>query len=363
MRKHGVVQITVLKSNLWSFKMDITAFSYIGGTIDNFTSDFIVSGVGGLIGAISPLIMMGVTLFLMFKGYLQIFGKTDDLARDTVILGIQVITITTLVLNVDNYTFYIIDGVNAWASGVSNAINNNENDFNIYQTLDELLTQGVNHAVYGFKKVGWGDWVWGFVAIVILIVTTIITIISAIIIIGTKFLLTMLFVIGPLFIAFAIFPITRKFFDSWVTKIVENVLVQIFGVVIIILTIKVISHFIGENNVTEKDINPIGAMTQIVVVTAILTWVVKQIPNLSGSLAGGFASGSLTFKEAMAAPAAAAAAKFLNGAPKGKDKPQRDSWADQQANQVTKGNAQASPQQTKGSQAINDKIAEHNRKS
>ena len=110
-------------------------------------------------------------------------------------------------------------------------------------------------------------------------------------------------------------------------------------------------------------INPVGVMAQIVVITGILTWVVKQIPNLSGSLAGGFASGSLTFKEAMVAPAAAAAAKFLNGAPKGKDKPQRDSWANQQANQVTKGNAQASPQQTKGSQAINDKIAEHNRKS
>ncbi|MGR6863435.1 type IV secretion system protein [Aliivibrio salmonicida] len=343
--------------------MDITVFSYIGGTIDNFTSDFIVSGIGGLIGAISPLIMMGVTLFLMFKGYLQIFGKTDDLARDTVILGIQVITITTLVLNVDNYTFYIIDGVNAWSSGISNAISKNGDNHNIYQTLDSLLMQAVDITVYCLSKVGWTEgYLWFVVGIVILAVIAILTIISAIIIIGTKFLLTILFVIGPLFIAFAIFPITRKFFDSWVTKIVENVLVQIFGVIIITMTIKIISNFIGKNNPMVDGINPIGVMAQIVVVTGILSWVIRQIPNLSGSLAGGFASGSLTFKEAMA-PAAAAAAKFLNGAPKGENKPQRDSWADQQANQVTKGNAQASPQQTKGSQAINDKIAEHNRKS
>ncbi|MCP3699360.1 MAG: type IV secretion system protein [Aliivibrio sp.] len=344
--------------------MDITAFSYIGKTIDNFTSDFIVSGIGGLIGAISPLIMMGVTLFLMFKGYLQIFGKTDDLARDTVILGIQVITITTLVLNVDNYTFYVIDGVSSLSSGISSAISKNESGNDIYQTLDGLLMQALDIAVYCLSKVGWTEgYLWAFVAMVILASIAILTIISAIIIMGTKFLLTMLFVIGPLFIAFALFPITRKFFDSWVTKIVENVLVQIFGVIIITMAIEIISNFIGKNNPEVQDINPTGVMIQIVVVTGILTWVVKQIPNLSGSLAGGFASGSLTFKEAMAAPAAAAAAKFLNGAPKGKDKPQRDSWADQQANQVTKGNAQASPQQTKGSQAINDKIAEHNRKS
>ncbi|MGR6830954.1 type IV secretion system protein [Aliivibrio wodanis] len=344
--------------------MDITAFSYIGKTIDNFTSDFIVSGIGGLIGAISPLIMMGVTLFLMFKGYLQIFGKTDDLARDTVILGIQVITITTLVLNVDNYTFYIIDGVSSLSSGISSAISKNESGNDIYQTLDGLLMQALEIAVYCLSKVGWTEgYLWAFVAMVILASIAILTIISAIIIMGTKFLLTMLFVIGPLFIAFALFPITRKFFDSWVTKIVENVLVQIFGVIIITMAIEIISNFIGKNNPAVEGINPTGVMIQIVVVTGILTWVVKQIPNLSGSLAGGFASGSLTFKEAMAAPAAAAAAKFLNGAPKGKDKPQRDSWADQQANQVTKGNPQASPQQTKGSQAINDKIAEHNRKS
>ena len=346
--------------------MDITAFSYIGKTIDNFTSDFIVSGIGGLIGAISPLIMMGVTLFLMFKGYLQIFGKTDDLARDTVILGIQVITITTLVLNVDNYTFYIIDGVNSLSSGISSAISKNESGNDIYQTLDGLLMQALEHAVYCIKKVSWGDYVWLLVAVVILAVVCVLTIISAIIIIGTKFLLTMLFVIGPLFIAFALFPITRKFFDSWVTKIVENILVQIFGVIIISMAIEIISTFIGKNNPTVEGINPTGVMVQISVVAAILTWVVKQIPNLSGSLAGGFASGSLTFKEAMAP--AAAAMKLLSGPQKSKkeynkETPQRDSWADQQANQVSKGNAQASPQQTKGSQAINDKIAEHNRKS
>ena len=172
--------------------MDITAFSYIGKTIDNFTSDFIVSGIGGLIGAISPLIMMGVTLFLMFKGYLQIFGKTDDLARDTVILGIQVITITTLVLNVDNYTFYIIDGVSSLSSGISSAISKNESGYDIYQTLDGLLTQAVDLAVYCLSKISWTEgYVWFFVGMVILIAIAILTIISAIIIIGTKFLLTM----------------------------------------------------------------------------------------------------------------------------------------------------------------------------
>ncbi len=344
--------------------MDISAFSYIGGTIENFTSAFIVSGISGLISAIRPLILMGVTLFLMIKGYLQIFGKTDDLARDTVILGIQVISVTTLVLNIDNYTFYIIDGVSSLSSGISNAISKNENGNNIYQTLDRLLVQAIDITVYCFSKVGWTEgYLWFFVGIVILTSIAILTIISAIIIVGTKFLLTMLLVLGPLFITLALFPITRKFFESWVTKIVENMLVQIFGIIIIMMAINIISHFIGKNNPTIEGVNPIGVMTQIVVVTGILTWVIKQIPNLSGSLAGGFASGSLTLKDTMAPTAV----KLLSGPQKSKDEynketPQRDSWADQQTDQVRAGNAHTSPQQTKATQTINDKIAEHNGK-
>lgn len=341
--------------------MDITAFNYIGTSIDNITNAFVIDGVSGLISGISPLIITAVTLYIMFKGYMMIFGKTDDLARDAIITGVQIITITLLTLNVGNYTHYIIGGINAFAGGLSNTIGGNESGGNIYQALDALLTQAVDEAAYCLEKIGmFNGWTWFFVAIVILIVVIILTVLSAIIIIGSKFLLSVLFVLGPLFITLAIFPITRKFFDSWVGKVVEHMLVQIFGVAIIVMALRTSSHFIGQNSITADNINPMAVLTQIVVVTGILAWVVKQVPNLSGSLSGGFASGVLTFKDA-----ANPINKLLNGK-KGGDKPnspKNASWGEQQANQVRggTGNSQGTPQQTKSSQAIHDKIASHNR--
>ncbi|MGF1804339.1 type IV secretion system protein [Aliivibrio sifiae] len=339
--------------------MDITAFNYIGTSIDNVTNKFVIDGVSGLISGISPLIVTAVTLYIMFKGYMMIFGKTDDLARDAIITGLQIITITLLTLNIGNYTHYIIGGVNAFAGGLSNAIGGDGGGGSIYQTLDALLTQAVDEAAYCLEKVGmFNGWIWFFVGVVILIVVGVITVISAIIIIGSKFLLSILFVIGPLFITFAIFPITRKFFDSWVGKVVEHMLVQIFGVAIIVMALRTISHFIGQNSITVDNINPVAVMTQIAVVASILAWVVKQIPNLSGSLSGGFASGVLTFKDVVSP-----LAKTLNGK-QGKNtpsSPKNASWTEQQANQVKGGGAQHAPQQTKSSQAIHDKIASHNR--
>ncbi|MUK76548.1 type IV secretion system protein VirB6 [Aliivibrio fischeri] len=339
--------------------MNITAFNFIGTTIDNITNAFVIDGVSGLISGISPLIVTAVTLYIMFKGYMMMFGNTEDLARDGIITGIQIITITLLTLNVGNYTHYIIGGINAFAGGLSNAIGGNESGDNIYQALDSLLTQGVDEAVYCFEKIGmFNGWVWFFVAIVILIVVMALTVLSAIIIIGSKFLLSVLFVIGPLFITLAIFPITRKFFDSWVGKVVEHMLVQIFGVAIIVMALRTTSHFIGQNSISADNINPMAVMTQIAVVTSILAWVVRQVPNLSGSLAGGFASGVLTFKDA-----ATPINKLLNGKKEGNksNSPKKASWDEQQANQVRGGGANSTPQQTKSSQAIHDKIASHNR--
>ncbi|MGF1804074.1 type IV secretion system protein [Aliivibrio sifiae] len=339
--------------------MEITAFNFIGTTIENVTNTFIVDGASGLISGISPLIITAVTLYLMFKGYMQIFGHTEDLARDVLISGLQIICITTLALNIDNYTHYILGGVSALTHGLSDAIGGNSSGGSIFQTLDALLTQAVDQMVYCFSKVGWTDgWIWGIVGIIILGVVTGVTVVSAIIIIGTKFLLAVLFVLGPLFITLAIFPITRKFFDSWVGKVIENMLVQIFGVAIITMALHIISSFIGQNSVSADDIQPMAVATQIGVVTGILIWVIRQIPNLSGSLAGGFASGVLTFKDA-----ANPLNKSLNDKKGGSnsDAPKNASWDEQQANQVKGGGAQHAPQQTKSSQAIHDKIASHNR--
>ncbi|MUK41527.1 type IV secretion system protein VirB6 [Aliivibrio fischeri] len=344
--------------------MNITVFNWIGTTIDDLTNNFIASGIGGLIEILQPFIIAGVTLYIMIRSYGQIFGKGEDLAIDLVIHGLTVIAITTLVLNIHNYTYYVVEGLNAFASGVSGAIN--KTDGNIYNTLDELLESGIAQASYCFDKVGLlNDWGWFLAGVIIVGAIVAITALSAILIIGTKFLLTMLFVIGPLFIVFAIYPVTRRYFEGWVAKLMENALVQIFGIMIIGLSLSMISHFIYYKDVSGTGVNPLGVSIQVLIVSGILSWVIAQIPNLAGSLSGGFASSSLSLAAA-AAPmiaAAAMAAKFLSGKNIPTGGMPSETWGEQQANQVRQGDAESTPQSTKMAQSVHDKIAEHNRNS
>ncbi len=325
--------------------MKITVFNFIGTTIDDLTNNFIASGIGGLIDILQPFIIAGVTLYIMIRAYGQIFGKGEDLAIDLVIHGLTVIAVTTLVLNIHNYTYYVVEGLNAFASGVSGAIN--KTDGNIYNTLDELLESGIAQASYCFDKVGLlNDWGWRSAGIVIAGAIVTITLLSAVLIIGTKFLLTMLFVIGPLFIVFAIYPVTRRYFEGWVTKLMENALVQIFGVMIIGLSLSIISHFIYYKDASSTGVNPLGVSIQILIVSGILSWIIAQIPNLAGSLASGFSSSSLSLAAAVAPMLAATAigAKFLNGKNIPTGGISSETWGEQQSNQLRQGDS--TPQAT-----------------
>lgn len=285
--------------------MDISIFSYIGSSIDSATKSFIIDGVDSLINSIKILVITGVTLYIMFKSYLQIIGKTDDLLRDTVTHCIIVICITGLSLNATNYTTYLIGGVNAFADGLSSAISTvtgTGDRGTVFDTLDRLLVQAIEQANTCFAKMSLWDsesWDWIFSAIAVLISIGAVTLLASVIIIGSKFLLTLLFLLGPLFLSAACFPATRRYFDSWVGKLMENCLVQVFGIAITTLLISIIKHFLDINKLGEGDANPLAIAAQITILSGVMFYILRQIPNLAGSLSGGFASASMALRDAI----------------------------------------------------------------
>ncbi|WP_150140519.1 type IV secretion system protein [Candidatus Enterovibrio escicola] len=334
--------------------MDMGAFQYIGTTLDNLTSSFVLEGAQNLMAAIKPIVITCVTIHLMGHAYLQIAGKTDDLAIDVVKTCVTVISITTLTLNVGNYTNYIVEGVHALGEGLANGILPNNTNKNIYYTLDGLLKNGVEKMIFCWDKGGWkaSSWVWFICGLIIVLSITILTIMAAIIIIGTKFLLSILLVVGPLFMIMACFPLTRRFLDSWMGKILENLLVQLFGIAIVYMVIELVENFLRFKDVTSSTIeNPGSISMQIAVISAISTYVIRQIPNLAGSLAGGFSSALLALPKVPKLQS-----KYPN-----QERIKYRQQGTQQQNQISGGGTKTgSAQKNDISQDLRDRIAEHN---
>lgn len=335
--------------------MDIAIFQYMSGSFESLLQAIAIDGSQNMMDAIKPIVYTCVTIYIMMQGYLQIAGKTDDLAVDVVITCLIVLCVSSLTLNSGNYTTYIIGGVEALGEGLAGALLSKSGD--IYQTLDALLQKGVEQMVYCFGKMSWDphSLMWFFCGVVVMLAIGGLTIVAAVIILGTKFLLALLLLVGPIFIIMACFPPTRRFLDSWMGKVFENILVQVFAVALGMMMMKVMDHYITNNNL-DNGANPNAIIVQIAVIAAILIYVLKQIPTLAGGLAGGFASALMTLPSIRPTPD--------NRAPDSPDRiPNRDTWQQQQQNQISGGGAKTGTSPNNDvSQDLRDRIAEHNLK-
>lgn len=339
--------------------MDIAIFQYISFSFESLLQAFVVTGSQSIMNGIKPIVYTCVTIYIMTQAYLQIMGKTDDLAIDVFKTCLIVLCISNLTLNAGNYTKYIIGGVEALGDGLAGAISGSGGGASIYHTLDAMLKVGIEQFNYCWDKVGIdpSTWMWfgaGFAAILAI---TAVTSVAALVILGTKFMLAMLLVVGPLFIIMACFPPTRRFLDNWMGKVFENILVQVFGVALILMMMQIMQKYIKANNLTTGgDANPTAIIVQIVVIAVILVYVFRQIPILAGSLAGGFASAMLALPKIPRKPD--------QRPPESPDRiPNRQTWEQQQQNQISGGGAKTgtSPKNDL-SQDLRDRIAEHNLK-
>ncbi|EGU30966.1 channel protein VirB6 [Vibrio ichthyoenteri ATCC 700023] len=280
---------------------EIAIFQFIGMSIDNATQSFLINGVKNIINSFEGIMLIAVTLFIMVRGYLIMEGKIEAPMEDFVHHCVVIFCIFGLAWSAPTYTKYIVEGVEALSTGMANSIlPNSGGNKDPLAALDALLKMGIEQIIFCWNKVGYtpSSWQWILLLIVIGGGILALTLISALIIIGTKFMLALLLIIGPLFFVAFCFPVTKKFFESWLAKVLENILVQFFGVSVIFMAIEIIESFLKANNMTDNAaLNPISVGMQIAVVCAILFFVIRQIPNLAGSLSGGFASQNLTAKD------------------------------------------------------------------
>ncbi|EIK4811117.1 hypothetical protein EM61_020160 [Vibrio parahaemolyticus] len=339
--------------------MDISIFQYISLSFDNLLQAFVVTGSQNIMDGIKPIVYTCVSIYIMSQAYGQIMGATDDLAIDVFKTCIIVLCLSNLTLNTGNYTDYIVGGIEALSEGLAGAMSGNGGGSDIYKTLDDMLQVGINQFNYCWDKVGLdpSTWMWfgaGFAAILAI---GAVTSVAALVILGTKFILAMLLVVGPIFITMACFPPTRRFLDNWMGKVFENILVQVFGVALILMMMQIMNAYIDENNLTTGgDANPTAIIVQIAVISVILVYVYLQIPNLAGSLAGGFASAMLSLPKTSRKPD--------QRPPESLDRIQnRETWTQQQQNQISGGGAKTGTQPKNDlSQDLRDRIAEHNLK-
>ncbi len=132
-----------------------------------------------------------------------------------------------------------------------------------------------------------GDFGMYLVAVIVWLVTAILTAYAAFLIIMSKVAMALLLAVGPIFIVMSLFQATQRFFESWLAMVINFGLLLILSVAAVQIVMNLFSQLI--NGVHSTVGISTGDMIAIVIMVIINGLILRQIPSMASALGGGVA--------------------------------------------------------------------------
>lgn len=258
------------------------------GTLGSGTSK-VMLGLGASFGSMWLLNFTMKSIYWLHQGM-------DAVFQDVLMSIMKMAIIVYFAFNVSWYTSTvvpIVTGLPDWMGGVlagneGPATNQVDGLINSYiGSLDTLISA---------MKFGWTeDWAVMFYAILVVAFYLMGGIPFLGVCIGTMITLkaatTIILVVGPVFIAFALFDQTRQWFWGWVSVIGGFMLTQVLFAIVIGLELNYINNNIVKNGQIETTL--VSAFG-ILLIFGAFTYLATELPNYAASIMGGGPSGGVT---------------------------------------------------------------------
>lgn len=254
-------------------------FKDLESWINNLFNILETSSVQSKISQLGTLIAISITLFVMYKGFQILFGKSKDPIRELIWDLTMKAIIITFALNVGGWLDLVINamkGLYEWAGGGTN----------LYSQLDLIFDKTRELADIVYDKAGSGltDAIVGTVYMILVYIGFLIGILpSLIIIITTTFTLKLLILIAPIMFFSLMYGWTKNMFTQWLSLVFANTFTVLFVATFFGSVITIFQDFIVHSQGSETDPAPI--VLQVIVTGIVLSMLVGISKVLAERLA------------------------------------------------------------------------------
>mgnify|MGYP001062983582 CR=1 FL=1 len=183
-------------------------------------------------------------------------------------------------------------GLPNWMGGILSGQNGNQTN-----QVDGLISSYLNSLdqLISTMKFGWTeDWAVMFYAILVILFYLMGGIPFLSVCVGTMITLkaasTIILVVGPIFIAFALFDQTRQWFWGWVSVLGGFMLTQVLFAVVVGIELNYINSFVVKNGAIETTLQ---SAFEILLVFGAFTMLATELPGYAASIMGGTPSGGV----------------------------------------------------------------------
>lgn len=265
-------------------------YSMLFQFFESISSNYITNSAQKIISFISQPTFTLLSIYILFWGLCHILGLVREPIIDAVKRFIKLGFILGIALSFSTYNDYVVETItkgpeefaSAFVDGYQNIGDTLQTIYNnMWEIGNKFWEQG---GIFGDNSIG--SYIF---AIIIYIVTCIITAYAAFLVILSKISIAILIAVGPFFIILTMFDSTKRFLEQWVAQLCNYGIMTILTIAFNAFILKLM------DSAAEKILQEVSTASQlanaspIIIIGLISFLIMMQIPTISSALAGGFA--------------------------------------------------------------------------
>ncbi|MCW5656749.1 MAG: type IV secretion system protein [Burkholderiaceae bacterium] len=272
-------------------------FTWIGAQLNAVLGTYVLGVVGSLIAAITPIALTATTIWVALYGWAVLRNEVGETIPTFVWKVFKLSLVLAFALRSGVYISNVADTANALATGVATtflpASANPSTITTPYALLDAFNDQASLLVIDLLKEAGIARLDLLLAAVICSVGNVAFLCIALFVVSLAKLFLTFVIATGPLFILCLAWRPTQRFFDSWLSMVLNAVVLTWFTFFALGLSIfmgqALVQAVQSQGGFLASTLNAVGESLKYCVVMVLMAIICFQAPTLASALTGGAA--------------------------------------------------------------------------
>ncbi|HEY1129962.1 MAG TPA: type IV secretion system protein [Roseateles sp.] len=272
-------------------------FTWVGTQFDSLLNTYVVGVVSALMAAIAPIALTAMTLWIALYGWAVLRHEVSETLPDFMWRVFKIGLVLAFALQSGIYISHVADTANALGTGVATTFlpaSANPAAISSPYALLDAFNDGASQLVLDLlKEAGIMRPDLLFAAVVTAFGNVAFLCIALFIVVLAKVFMTFTLAVGPLFILCLAWRPTARFFDSWLSMLLNSVVLAWFAFFALGLSASMGSSLVqaiqDQGGFLGPTFNVVAESLKYCIVMVLLAIVCFQAPGLAAALTGGLA--------------------------------------------------------------------------
>lgn len=255
--------------------------------LQNQLATYVGENTRRLAESIEPAAVTLVTIYVMVWGYLSLTGRLQEHVWEGVKRILMIIVILGLGLRLWTYNTLIVDTTYNGPTRLAAQLVGSQSPV---QTISSIWEHGGKIAQDFSIRGGVlnGDFGFYLAAFAVYVFVGAICAYSMFLMALSRIGLSLVLVLGPIFIVLLLFESTKRFFEAWVAMLANYALITVLAVLVSALLLGFVESFAIRTSQVGNELGTPDAL-YLILASVIACLVMRQVPSIASGLASGIA--------------------------------------------------------------------------